>query len=709
MAVNFGVIRRPPRARTILVWYKLTEGFRMSSATRLVSVSTGEVDARIGKIYDHLYANAPVRTPMGIAYEVGKILHSAMFAEVHKGQRPAFEFLRQELKQLEQPDTPLATMVARQCRGNFAEMNAAWKLYPESEGILLSDFDLTYSCGMLSGVLITDHDRDVFGDALEIFRSQWAKRHGGQFFTDQRVTALAVSLLRFDPLNGEDLVDICAGTGGFLLAGLRHIQQVLATGSKAENESRIVQLAIRALKGQEIDLQVTGIANSTLCSRLGHTEHPIVRRGDSLAPGCFVENQDGDIRFDTHYCAATNPPFGTKITVKDPRILRNFDLALVNGTHSLIASRLTPRAPDILFIEQNLKLLKPGVGRLAIVIPYQIASGAQALFVREWLLKKSCILAVIDLPADTFQPHTGTKACLLVVRRRDRDIPSVDTSDDPPIFMAVPRWIGHDRRGNPMYRRSQDGTPTPNLLTDFPEVERAFSEFLAGREPGPVHNGSFVVSPSQISSDPHLRFNAAFHRPLAAGAATSSSKMRKVILGDMVKRVFYPTRFKRNYVDWEHGAVPFLGGTNISQFLINTDKWLRCNDPMLDELRVRPGWILVTRSGSTGIVAIVPKAWDGYAVSEHVIRVVPTPEKLAPEYLYVFLQTKLAREAMARGIYGSVIDEISPQFIEELEIALPEERVLNRIVSEIRNAETGRDEAIRTVLSCIRTLEDALS
>ena len=54
----------------------------------------------------------------------------------------------------------------------------------------------------------------------------------------------------------------------------------------------------------------------------------------------------------------------------------------------LFDDKITFRAPDILFLEQNVKLLIPGEGRLSIVLPYQILSGPQTLFVRTWLLKK---------------------------------------------------------------------------------------------------------------------------------------------------------------------------------------------------------------------------------------------------------------------------------------------------------------------------------
>ena len=125
---------------------------------------------------------------------------------------------------------------------------------------------------------------------------------------------------------------------------------------------------------------------------------------------------------------------------------------------------------------------------------------------------------------------------------------------------------------------------------------------------------------------------------------------------DVVDKIFYPGRFKRNYVDRYPEAVPFLGGANISQLMVTTDKWLSPNDPKLESLRVSAGWLLVTRSGSTGIVSSVPAAWEGFALSEHVIRIVPNPRKLDPAYIQAFLRSEYGQEQLSRGVFGSVID-----------------------------------------------------
>lgn len=687
----------------------------------LNKISTADLQQRIDRLYNHLYANAPVRTPAGIANEVGKILHTAIYIEEMtvkaNGPSPAFLFQSYHLKRIFQSDQSLCEEVAKSVRDNFSKMNKGWGLYPGEEQILLSDSDIGFTCGQLSGVVVSDRNRDVFGDALEIFRGQWAKREGGQFFTDQRVTSLALALLDFDPRKGDDLVDICAGTGGFLLAGLNRIRALLEADSPEGGvETELLAFASSSLKGQEVDAEVGEIANATLKSRLSSVARPFVAIGDSLNPSAF-DSAHKRIRYNSHLCAATNPPFGTKITVKDINILSSYELARTQQrpTASALfegAAKVSNRAPDTLFIEQNVKLLKPGAGRLAIIVPYQILSGPQTLYIREWLLRHTDIVASIDLPADTFQPHTGTKAGLLVVRRREEPLSDISKAADHDIFMSMPRWIGHDRRGNPVYKKLKDGTHTGEILSDFDGAERAFWAFQRGEIPSKEHPESFKLKLSDILADSNLHLNALFYRrhgQVNRQIKKESKEWRYVKVRDVVERIFYPTRFKREYVDYYEGAVPFLGGSNISQMIITTDKWLRHDNPNLESLKVRAGWILITRSGSTGIVSSVPPAWDGYAMSEHIIRIVPNHEKLDSHYLQAFLRTPYAQDIISRGVFGSVIDEITPEYIGEMEIPVPRSDVtMKRVVSMMKKAEAARNTAIETLTETVDDLNQEL-
>jgi type I restriction enzyme M protein len=61
-------------------------------------------------------------------------------------------------------------------------------------------------------------------------------------------------------------------------------------------------------------------------------------------------------------------------------------------------------------------MLKPG-GRAAIVLPQGKFNNSSLAFIREWILRKARLLAVVGLHPNTFKPHTGTKTSVLFVQR----------------------------------------------------------------------------------------------------------------------------------------------------------------------------------------------------------------------------------------------------------------------------------------------------
>lgn len=638
-------------------------------------------DAQMRNIHDHLYANANIRVPEDLQGEVAKVIQALSWAAVVGG---APTLTPEQASAAIVGDRDIIRPIARDMRDLFAAYNKSMQRYPREEGSLrLDDASVVFIVAALHGVDMSDVSRDWLGDALEVFRSTAAKRLGGQFFTDQRVTRLAMDLMRFDPAK-DDLVDICAGTGGFLIAGVRTAQ-----------EKGLVDAP--TIIGVEIDPSLAHLANSTLKHLANFPKETVFNADSFREPSHWPLQLRKTVVADSHCCLASNPPFGQKITVKDVSVLERFALGHVWSRRKGVWSqtvRTSPKPPDILFLERNVQLAIPGEGRIAIVLPYQILSGPKLGYVREWLLRHTKILSVIDLPEDTFQPWTGTKTALLVAERRQVPL-EVWEVEDYPVFCAVSRHIGHDRRGTPIL--DHDG----RIFTDIDDISEAFDSYVRGEDPSLVSKSAFVISALRFSRENDLRINAAFHQPsgveiresLDNDAKESDFEIRTI--GSVTKRIFYPGRFKRNYVQDPVEGVQFFGGTNITQLLPTNRKYLSKDDPKLDGFLVEEGWVLVTRSGSTGIVSSVPKAWSGLAMSEHVIRIVPDPETLPGVYIEAFLRSVMGQRLLSQGVFGSVIDEISPDHISNIPIPVPKDlETLKRICGLQEKANFHRQEAI---------------
>jgi type I restriction enzyme M protein len=163
----------------------------------------------------------------------------------------------------------------------------------------------------------------------------------------------------------------------------------------------------------------------------------------------------------------TNPPFGSEIPITEPAILQNHQLArrwtrTDDGQWMEQTATLNAVAPEILFIEQSLRWLKPG-GRMGIVLPNGILGNPGDEYIRRWILRSAWVLACVEVPVEPFivEANVGILTSLLFLKKKtetEMDAEAQGHLKDYPIFMAVAEKAGVDRRGNPLYKRNPDGT-----------------------------------------------------------------------------------------------------------------------------------------------------------------------------------------------------------------------------------------------------------
>ena len=135
-----------------------------------------------------------------------------------------------------------------------------------------------------------------------------------------------------------------------------------------------------------------------------------------------------------------NPPFAGD--VKDSRLLSKFDVSTSNN------KQLSNLSRDILFIERNLQFLKSG-GRMAIVLPQGRFNNISDARIRDYIMERARLIAVIGLDGNTFKPHTGTKTSVLFIQKWDDKINPY--MEDYEVFMAVSQNSGKDNSGEPKY------------------------------------------------------------------------------------------------------------------------------------------------------------------------------------------------------------------------------------------------------------------
>nr|QWL72997.1 restriction endonuclease subunit S [Aeromonas hydrophila] len=152
-------------------------------------------------------------------------------------------------------------------------------------------------------------------------------------------------------------------------------------------------------------------------------------------------------------------------------------------------------------------------------------------------------------------------------------------------------------------------------------------------------------------------------------------KIRKDALSTLTKGhaggIYNGPMFKRNYVDSDEHGVPFVSSGSMLLADLTTLPRLRRLDAesgRLSYLRLRPGMMMISCSGTIGRMAYVRPDMDGVWSSQDVLKVVPNPELIPPGYLYAFLSSRYGMPLVVSGTYGAIIQHIEPVHISDLPV-----------------------------------------
>ena len=333
----------------------------------------------------------------------------------------------------------------------FGKVKRKYKeVLDESDVINLDDRSIIYVIGELQNYCLIEAERDIISDAFEVFIGHALKGGQGQFFTPRNVVKMMVDIL--DP-NDEDLIiDPACGSGGFLVEALRNVWRKLdAEGEKYHwNKNNLqeekMEVALNRIRGIDKDYFLSKVAKAYMAI-IGDGKSGIVCEDSLEKPTNWQPSTNQKIHLDNFSVLLTNPPFGSKIPVRGEEKLQQFQLGYKwkfnKKTCEWEKWKLKDKeAPQILFIERCLQFLKDG-GRMAIVLPDGVFGNDTYGYIRDWLLKKARILAIIDVPIETFMPNTSTKTSIMVLQKDNE----VKIPIDYDIFMAIADTCGHDRRG----------------------------------------------------------------------------------------------------------------------------------------------------------------------------------------------------------------------------------------------------------------------
>ena len=343
-------------------------------------------------------------------------------------------------------------------------------IFDRDERITLDPRVAAYVVEELQFLSLLDTTTDVKGDAYEELVGENLRGDRGEFFTPRNVCDMAVQMVMalHEPseLTSLKILDCCCGTGGFLVSWLNNLSKFLLNQELARQRAgqrispiervrnRIKDTCTRNLFGLDINPFLVRTSQMNLVLH-GDGSSNVFRVDSVRSPGEWGDEPRLTVPYGASDVVFTNPPFGGNAKIDDGHILDQYELSAWDAR--------SPRSvlpAEQLFVEASLKFVKPG-GYLAIVLPDGILNNPSLSFIRTWILRRSKVIASVNLPKTTFKASGGiNNPSLLIVQKytRDQVIDADKNGIAPyPIFMATPQTAGIDNRSKPIFLRHPDG------------------------------------------------------------------------------------------------------------------------------------------------------------------------------------------------------------------------------------------------------------
>lgn len=356
------------------------------------------------------------------------------------------------------------------------------QIFPAADSTIdLKPTVVAFVVSQLQGYSLLASPVDVKGVAYEEIVGSNLRGDRGESFTPRNACRMAVTML--NPQPNERVLDPSCGTGGFLITAMNHALGHIETEERnqwsdpargTEEERQELYHRRNEYLSQKVfglDLNPGLVRAAKMNMVMNNDGSGGLWQANTLAnPRTWSPEPAARIPLGSVDCLVANPPFGANIVIDDDEVLEQYELAAMwdRGDDGRWVSRRDKdgrpvlqksQPPEILFIERCVQFLHPGTGRFALVIPNGILNNPALGYVRTWLMANMQITAIVDMARELFQPKNDTQTSMVLARRlsAEEKVAAEAGKLEYPIFMAVTERIGHDKRGNVLYRRTETG------------------------------------------------------------------------------------------------------------------------------------------------------------------------------------------------------------------------------------------------------------
>ncbi len=630
---------------------------------------------RFSEIHHYIYANDGLSTQQALE-EFVKILFIKIYCE--NEQLSDFQIGADEFQILKQSGN-FAPFSDRIYRLFEATKQKYQTIFDADDRIRLSTIALGFAINKLQNVSLLQSSQDAKGLAFQKFLAHTEKDGRGQFFTPEPIIDFCVAMLQ--PQTHQTIIDPACGSGGFLVSALRYVE-------KHTTDFNLQKWLENQVFGCDINKSIARIAKMKLI--LEFNSQPNILCANSLDDfdelTLSLRQNNAFTGFDI---ILTNPPFGTVGKITNQSQLAKYDMGYkwTGKGDTFVKTRTISNAQtvEILFIERCLQLLKEG-GKMAIVLPNGIFENPSLDYLRYYIKLKTKILAIVNLPQETFIPFgTGVKTSLLFLQK--------DTPNNPteyPIFFGKVKKLGYqgNKNGTPIYRKNDFGQIIYDqqgqaiLDEDFSDLVEQYKRFEKGEHV--ETDNSFTINYNELNG----RFDYDFYSPENRKLFSHLNAQNAVRLGDVVEIV----KNKSKKLAQTNASVEYveLSDINTHSFeIINSTTYLVHELPSRASYELKEGDIITAIAGNSvgtrkHATAFVSKDYEG-CICTNGFRVFRNC-KIDTYFLLFFLKSDLFLRQVFMFRTGAAIPNVSDSDLNDVLIYLPSKEKIQEISEKVKHA-----------------------
>ena len=259
-----------------------------------------------------------------------------------------------------------------------------------------------------------------------------------------------------------------------------------------------------------------------------------------------------------------------------------------------------------------------------------------------------------------------------------------------------------DREVKQMVMTALEELKNSNLI--YSKAEDMLLKELGLKDFKPREELSYIVNLSDFKSG--HRADAEYFQPKyrkIEGGLVSNFSAKRIKYLDFVRVT--TGQYSEEYTTRDRGR-PYIRGTDLTKGTVNLDKLVYIDpDRQIPSKKAKEGDVVVTRVGTIGISARLPRDIEGGTISDNLIRLRFPEEALNSYYVSLFFNT-IGSQLMIRESRGSVQARLNQETLKEIVLPILPKSTQQKVADLVRQSHQARQKAKELLEKAKREVEE---